>query len=255
MLALTTIFYFWMGRIRPGKNTPPRGKPIPRLKSRFFMFDVAYQFIKSRADGDELKWVQGLSKQGFTLTTDVIGHCLILAFEPSSVQHMLVKNFENYPKGRPQFQVKEYKGAAHIETQINQVFDMLNKAIATGGGEVVIDVQDLWSRYTIDTATGFHFGNCINALDVPQSKFSVDGKCVVCDYQSLVIAPEFPQKVKDMDAILLPIVDAAIAKEVKRRAEAVQGEKNEHQHDNLLMHFLNSADENGQPFDRIYIST
>ncbi|KAF9372058.1 hypothetical protein CPB97_001500 [Podila verticillata] len=98
MLALTAVLYFWLGRMR-AKKGPPRGKAIPHLKSKFFMLDVGYAYVKARADGDELKWVQGLSKQGLTLTTEFIGHCLILAFEPSSVQHILVKNFENYPKG------------------------------------------------------------------------------------------------------------------------------------------------------------
>ncbi|KAF9365097.1 hypothetical protein BGX34_011437 [Mortierella sp. NVP85] len=288
MLALTAILYYWLGRMR-AKKGPPRGKAVPHLKTKFFMLDVGYQYIKARAEGNELKWVQNLSKQGLTLTTEFIGHCLILAFEPSSVQHILVKNFENYPKGpgfhkaffpfmgtgifnadgaawknqralaRPHFQVTEYKGAAHIETQINQVFGILDKAIAAGD---VIDAQDLWSRYTIDTATGFLFGDCINALDVPQNKFvsafnytqKVCGwKIRLCDYQSLVPAKEFPQKVKDMDEVLMPIVDAAIVKEMKRLETAAVGEENEHRHDNLLMHFLNSADENGKPFDRIYL--
>ncbi|KAG0076575.1 hypothetical protein BGZ90_008496, partial [Linnemannia elongata] len=289
MLALTAILYFWIGRLRSGKKAPPRGKAIPHLKTRFMMVDVAYQYIKARAEGDELKWVQALSKQGLTLTTEVVGHCLILAFEPSSVQHMLVKNFENYPKGpafhkaffpfmgtgifnsdgaawknqralaRPHFQVTEYKGAAHIETQINQVFGILDATIAHGAS---IDAQDLWSRYTIDTATGFLFGDCVNALGVPQNKFvhafnytqKICGwKVRLCDYQALVPSFEFPQKVKDMDAVLLPIVDSAIAREMKRHSEAAEGEENENRHDNLLTHFLNSVDENGKLFDRIYL--
>ncbi|KAI8363691.1 cytochrome P450 [Mortierella sp. GBAus27b] len=288
MLALTAVLYYWLGRMR-AKKGPPRGKAIPHLKTNFFMLDVGYQYVKARADGNELKWVQNLSKQGLTLTTEFVGHCLILAFEPSSVQHILVKNFENYPKGpefhrafspfmgtgifnadgaawknqralaRPHFQVTEYKGAAHIETQINQVFGIVDKAIAAGD---ILDVQDLWSRYTIDTATGFLFGDCINALDVPQNKFvsafnytqKICGwKIRLCDYQSLVPAREFPQKVKDMDEVLLPIVDAAILREMKRLDNAAPGEENEHRHDNLLMHFLNSVDENGKPFDRIYL--
>ncbi|KAG0375765.1 hypothetical protein BGX24_008688 [Mortierella sp. AD032] len=289
MLALTAILYFWIGRLRSGKKAPPRGKTIPHLKTRFFMLDVALQYVKARSEGDELKWVQALSKQGLTLTTEAVGHCLVLAFEPSSVQHMLVKNFENYPKGpafhkaffpfmgtgifnadgaawknqralaRPHFQVTEYKGAAHIETQINQVFGILDATIAHGAS---IDAQDLWSRYTIDTATGFLFGDCVNALGVPQNKFvyafnyvqKICGwKARLCDYQALVPSFEFPQMIKDMDAVLMPIVDAAIVKETKRHSEAVEGEENEHKNDNLLAHFLNSADENGKPFDRIYL--
>lgn len=160
---------------------------------------------------------------------------------------------------RPHFQVTEYKGAAHIETQINQVFGILDATIAHGAS---IDAQDLWSRYTIDTATGFLFGDCVNALGVPQNKFvhafnytqKVCGwKVRLCDYQALVPSFEFPQKVKDMDAVLLPIVDSAIARETRRHSEAVEGEENEHRNDNLLAHFLNSADENGKPFDRIYL--
>lgn len=160
---------------------------------------------------------------------------------------------------RPHFQVTEYKGAAHIETQINQVFGILDATIAHGAS---IDAQDLWSRYTIDTATGFLFGDCVNALGVPQNKFvhafnytqKICGwKVRLCDYQALVPSFEFPQKVKDMDAVLLPIVDSAIAREMKRHSEAVEGEENENRHDNLLTHFLNSVDENGKPFDRIYL--
>ncbi|KAF9389331.1 hypothetical protein CPB97_011550 [Podila verticillata] len=159
---------------------------------------------------------------------------------------------------RPHFQVTEYKGAAHIETQINQVFSILDQTISAGQA---LDVQDLWSRYTIDTATGFLFGDCVNALDVPQQDFvsafnytqKVCGwKIRLCDYQGFVPAKEFPQKVKDMDAVLLPIVDAAIAKQIQRHADA-NGEEEEHKHDNLLQHFLNSQDENGKPFDRIYL--
>ncbi|ORZ27700.1 cytochrome P450 [Lobosporangium transversale] len=253
------------------------------------MIDVAYAYVSSRIRGNELKYVQNLSKQGYTLNTSVIGHNLTLVFEPSSVQHILVKNFENYPKGaafhrafsafmgtgifnadgaawknqraiaRPHFQVTEYKGAAHIETQINQVFGILDKAIEAGD---ILDVQDLWSRYTIDTATGFLFGACANALDVPQSKFvsafnytqKICGwKIRLCDYQSLIYAPEFPQKIKDMDAFLMPIVDQAVAKEIKRREDGKLGDANEDRHENLLTHFLNSVDENGKPFDRIYL--
>ncbi|CAO3570314.1 unnamed protein product [Mortierella alpina] len=289
MLAVTASIYLYIGRVRSIKKTQSRGQPVPHLKTRLYMLDVAYDYIKARSQGDELKWVQGLSKQGLTLTTEFVGHCLILAFEPSSVQHMLVKNFENYPKGpefhrafspfmgtgifnsdgaawknqralaRPHFQVTEYKGAAHIETQIHQVFGILDQAIAEGSA---IDAQDLWSRYTIDAATGFLFGDCINALGVPQSKFvsafnytqKICGwKMRLCNYQALVLAPDFKQKVRDMDAVLMPIVDAAIAKEVKRHAAAVEGEENENKNENLLVHFLNSVDENGKPFDRVYL--
>ncbi|KAF9092774.1 hypothetical protein BGX27_001727 [Mortierella sp. AM989] len=288
MLALTAVLYYWLGRMR-AKKGPPRGKAIPRLKSNFFMIDVAFQYITARIGARELQWVQSLSKQGLTLTTEVVGHCLILVFEPSSVQHILVKNFENYPKGpefhrafspfmgtgifnadgpawknqralaRPHFQVTEYKGAAHIETQINQVFGILDKSIAAGD---IIDVQDLWSRYTIDTATGFLFGDCVNALDVPQSKFvsafnyaqKVCGwKIRLCDYQGLYPSGSFPQKVKDMDAVLMPIVDAAIAKQIELHGSATTEEIDAHSHDNLLTHFLNSTDENGNPFNRIYL--
>ncbi|KAI8603112.1 cytochrome P450 [Dissophora ornata] len=289
MMALTAVLYFWIGRIRRANKPPPHGKNVPHVKSRLLMLDVAYQYIKARSEGEELKWVQSLSKQGLTLNIKFVAYSIIMAFEPSSVQHMLVKNFENYPKGpefhkaffpfmgtgifnadgaawknqralaRPHFQVTEYKGAAHIETQINQVFGILDEAIAAGD---VLDAQDLWSRYTIDTATGFLFGDCVNALGVPQSNFvsAFNYTQKVCGwrmrtgvYQTFVPASEFPQKVKDMDAILLPIVDAAISKELQRRTEAGSGELNEHQHDNLLMHFLNSVDENGKPFDRIYL--
>ncbi|KAF9373343.1 hypothetical protein CPB97_000639 [Podila verticillata] len=288
MLALTAVLYFWIGRMRTKKG-PPRGKAIPHLKTRLYMADVAFAYIKARTQGDELKWVQGLSKQGLTLTTEFIGHALILAFEPSSVQHMLVKNFENYPKGpafhkaffpfmgtgifnadgaawknqralaRPHFQVTEYKGAAHIETQMNQVFGILDKTLGQA-----IDAQDLWSRYTIDTATGFLFGDCINALDVPQQAFvsafnytqKVCGwKARLCDYQNLMPAFEFPQKVKDMDAVLMPIVDAAMAKQIRRHAEATAAgeDLSSESHENLLSHFLNSVDESGKPFDRVYL--
>lgn len=99
MLAVTASIYLYIGRMRSSKKTPPRGQPVPHLKTRLYMLDVAYDYIRARSQGDELKWVQSLCKQGLTLTTEFVGHCLILAFEPSSVQHMLVKNFENYPKG------------------------------------------------------------------------------------------------------------------------------------------------------------
>ncbi|KAG0253039.1 hypothetical protein DFQ27_007707, partial [Actinomortierella ambigua] len=99
MLALTAVLYFWLGRLRSKKTSMPQGaKRIPRLKSQFFMVDIAMSYVRSRLMGNELQYVQRLSKQGFTLTTDFVGHSLILAFEPSSVQHILVKNFENYPK-------------------------------------------------------------------------------------------------------------------------------------------------------------
>jgi len=99
MLALTAVLYFWLGRLR-AKKAPPRGMSVPHLKSKFFMLDVGYNYVKARREGVELQFIQDLSKQGLTLTTEFVGHCLILAFEPSSVQHILVKNFENYPKGK-----------------------------------------------------------------------------------------------------------------------------------------------------------
>lgn len=99
MLALTAVLYFWLGRLR-AKKSPPRGMAVPHLKTSFFMLDVGYNYVKARRDGVELKFIQDFTKQGLTLTTEFIGHSLILAFEPSSVQHILVKNFENYPKGK-----------------------------------------------------------------------------------------------------------------------------------------------------------
>ncbi|KAF9580773.1 hypothetical protein BGW38_002447 [Lunasporangiospora selenospora] len=306
MLVLTTTLYFWLARRRRSKQAgvpPPRGIPIPCIKSRLFMLDIGYMFIKSKIEGNELQYVYDLSKQGLTLRTATIGHSLMIAFEPSSVQHMLVKNFENYPKGpsfykilhplmgtgifnsdgaawknqralaRPHFQVTEYKGAVHIETQINQVFRILDQTISNGE---IIDVQDLWSRYTIDTTTGFLFGDCVNALDKPKHQFleafsrtqKVCGwKMRLCSYKAFVPDFKMSQDVKAMGEFLMPIVDSAIAKENARRqreeerslsddsenttkdSEEGVRDKNE----NLLAHFLSSTDQNGQPFDRIYL--
>ncbi|KAF9430895.1 hypothetical protein BGZ76_000666, partial [Entomortierella beljakovae] len=97
MLALTAILYYWIGRMRT-RNVVPRGKAVPHLKTNFLMLDVAFTYVKSRLTATELQYIQNFTKQGLTLTTEFVGHCLILAFEPSSVQHILVKNFENYPK-------------------------------------------------------------------------------------------------------------------------------------------------------------
>lgn len=105
MLVLTVSICMWIGRIRKRNASstlvPPRGKDIPRLNTLFGAVGVAYQYLKAKTQGRELPWIYRIvQEQGPTLTTKTYGHCLILAFEPSSVQHVLVKIFENYPKGK-----------------------------------------------------------------------------------------------------------------------------------------------------------
>jgi hypothetical protein len=107
MFMLTASIYFWVNQFRKSHQRKKRmrqkgGIPVPLIKSKLFMLDVFYSYVKSRYQGKELQWVQALSNQHLTLSTEAVGHHLILVFEPSSVQHILVKNFENYPKGKSQ---------------------------------------------------------------------------------------------------------------------------------------------------------
>lgn len=138
MLALTAVLYFWLGRLR-AKKAPPRGMSVPHLKSKFFMMDVGYNYVKARRNGVELKFIQDLSKQGLTLTTEFVGHCLILAFEPSSVQHILVKNFENYPKGKLLFH--------------NQSFGSSPPSPSTPTSPLAL-TRDLWSGTKVRSGGG-----------------------------------------------------------------------------------------------------
>ncbi|KAG0038980.1 hypothetical protein BGZ83_002946, partial [Gryganskiella cystojenkinii] len=104
MLLFTASIYVWIERARRKRRyaSPPalpRGKQVPLLKTRFGSFGLGYDYVRVKMRGEELPWIyKKVQEQGSTLCTKTYGHSLILAFEPSSVQHMLVKNFENYPK-------------------------------------------------------------------------------------------------------------------------------------------------------------
>lgn len=133
---------------------------------------------------------------GNTFTVKELLRRAILTVEPENIKTILSLNFKDYGIGhrleqfkpllgagifdtdgahwassraliRPNFSRDQVADLTSFESLIQDLFSLLPR-----DGETVVDLQDLFFRYTIDSATEFLFGQSVGSLKKAQSELS-----------------------------------------------------------------------------------
>ncbi|KAF7291570.1 hypothetical protein HMN09_01248100 [Mycena chlorophos] len=146
-------------------------------------------------------WANGYPGDGLSETLEecgpvvdlrVMGDNIIMTSEPDHIKQILATDFQNYVKGekfqegmrsvlgtgvfnsdgdmwkfhrtltRPYFARDRISHFETFDRHADQVIALLKQRMKTG---YAVDFQDLIGRFTMDSATEFLFGSCVNSLD------------------------------------------------------------------------------------------
>ncbi|KAF9481093.1 cytochrome P450 [Pholiota conissans] len=166
---------------------------VPEVQGKYpGNLDVLQIMIKNLEDGypgdglDEL-----LEKHGQVVNMRVAWSDLIMTTSPEHIKTILATDFQNYVKGprfqsnmgavlgtgvfnsdgdmwkfhrsitRPMFTRERISHFDLFDRRAQQAIDKLRERLREG---YAIDFQDLMSRFTLDAATEFLFGNCVESL-------------------------------------------------------------------------------------------
>ncbi|KAF8307679.1 cytochrome P450 [Clavulina sp. PMI_390] len=167
----------------------------PKMKSRLpGGFDLISAMLKSRKEDYVGDWLNRAHEAyGKTFMMNV-GDYRIMTVEPAHIKQMLATNFSNYGKARilgpptrsvigygifntdgdtwkyhraldkPFFARDRISDFEIIERHTNELLSIMKERFRKG---IPVDVQDLYARFTIDSATEFLFGKCVNSLHDP----------------------------------------------------------------------------------------
>ncbi|KAG0336107.1 hypothetical protein BG004_008198 [Podila humilis] len=271
---------------KPKKKTEleARSKAIPCMPSYLpFQIDAVLGYLGGMFAGyDELEGLRELSlKIGGTMNLRGMNEDYLVLLEPACIQHILAKNQPNYEKGgefkeifheflgsgifnadgdvwktqrqlaRPHFQTSEFKDSAMINKHTDHLIKILSKMLDANPGEHV-EVQNLFCRFTMDTASEFLFGENVNSLEHEQSEFttafnyaqSISAWRFRVPYWKIFLPKErLNREVEVLNKFVYSIIDNAIARQEQRIKDDVVPESNSG-HDTLLDHFLSVQQEN-----------
>ncbi|KIM37776.1 hypothetical protein M413DRAFT_448289 [Hebeloma cylindrosporum] len=158
---------------------------IPVLSTIYKMMEN----LKIGYPGDGLDEV--MAKRGPVFNMRVLWSDLMFTASPEHIKAMLATDFQNYVKGerfhynmesvlgtgvfnsdgtsvpfhrsitRPMFTRERISHFELFDRRASQVIDKLRERLREG---YAVDFQDLMSRFTLDAATEFLFGNCVESL-------------------------------------------------------------------------------------------
>ena len=184
-------------------------------------------------------------KYGNTYQIHVLGEWPIVTCDPDNIQAILSAQFNDFGKGpefhrswefflgngifnvdgdlwstsrhllRPHFHKQRVSDLKCFESHIQILFDLLPKKDTE-----IVDIQDLWFRFTLDTSTEFLFGESVESLRHPKSVFAV-AFSIIQDVQTLRarIGPlwrvywpwKFIRSMRRLNQFVEPFVERAIA--------------------------------------------
>ncbi|KAI8345388.1 cytochrome P450 [Mortierella sp. GBAus27b] len=264
--------------------------PVAPTYLPFQLDGVLHYIINTLLGNDEMEYLRNLTKQlGNTFNFRGFNQDLIILVDPSSVQHILAKNQPNYEKGpetnaifheflgsgifnadgevwktqrqlaRPHFQTSEFKDAALINRHVDQLIKAIDKKLAADPGKP-LEIQSIFTRFTLDEATEFLFGETVHSLEEEDSGFATSFNYAqsisawrfrVPLWRYLVPKRRFLQEIKKLDEFVYKIIDNAIKRreELERNPASENDEKGGHA--NLLDHFLAAQQEHD--FTRKYL--
>ncbi|CAH6723033.1 cytochrome P450 52A12 [[Candida] jaroonii] len=188
-----------------------------------FGFRTALEFMKRKRDGEIIDYVHSLFEDGGfdTGSTMIAGRTMINTRDPENIKAILGTQFNDFDLGirykqflpllgdgiftldaqgwkhsramlRPQFSREQVAHVQSLELHIQRLF----KHIKAEKGQK-FDIQDLFFKLTIDTATEFLFGeSCSSLVDGLEEGAKTD------DDEILEIRKKFPKSFNDSQAIL-----------------------------------------------------
>ncbi|KAF8307690.1 cytochrome P450 monooxygenase pc-1 [Clavulina sp. PMI_390] len=172
---------------------------LPQVQGRWYIplqIDVLVQCVKA-IPGEYVADNFGhmLLTQGKTVVLRAAGQRKVLTMEPRYVKRILATNFENFPKGddlfgaatrsvlgvgvfnsdgdlwkfhrtltRPFFTRDRTSDFKIFDKHANAILEILRDASRTG---TPLDIQDVFARFTLDSATEFLIGDCVNSIQEP----------------------------------------------------------------------------------------
>jgi cytochrome P450 len=174
----------------------------------FFGFKRAYEFLKLKSTGELIDYTYTFLQETVdadTVDTRLAGRAVLLTKDPENIKALLATQFNDYSLGirhaqflpllgdgiftldgegwkqsramlRPQFAREQ---VAHVQALEPHVQDLANQ-IRNKRGEK-FDIQELFFRLTVDSATEFLFGESVNtlkdeAIGYPTSSNDIEGK-------------------------------------------------------------------------------
>ncbi|KAF9406477.1 hypothetical protein BGZ94_003092 [Podila epigama] len=289
--AAAALVAFALKPKKPKTELEAQSKPIPVIPHYLpFQLDSVASYIFGVLLGqNEMELLRDITlKLGGTVNLRGMNEDYIIVLEPACIQHVLAKNQPNYEKGsafkdifheflgsgifnadgdiwkaqrqlaRPHFQTSEFKDSTLINKHVDQLIKIIDKTIAARPNEA-IEVQNLFCRFTMDTASDFLFGENVNSLEREQSQFSnafnyaqavTAWRFRVPYWQLLVPKKRLLREIEVLDEFVFNIIDRAIARQEQRVKDAVETESSTG-HDTLLDHFLSYQKEND--FSKTYL--
>ncbi|KAI1320539.1 hypothetical protein EDD11_000501 [Mortierella claussenii] len=263
IVAAAIVGYLFKPK-KPKTELEAKSMPILVVPSYLpLQLDLVLRYIFAILIGkDELEIVKAITDQwGTTVNLRGFNQDIIMVFEPSSIQHILVKNQPNYEKGpefqaifheflgsgifnadgetwktqrqlaRPYFQTSEFRDTTLINNHVEQLMKTIDKHIATTPDKP-LEVQSLFCRFTLDEASEFLFGATVNALEMEKSDFAsafnyaqaiTSWRFRVPLWRYLVPKRRLMQEIKKLDDFVYGIIDSAMA---KQKDNAMKQEQN-----------------------------
>ncbi|KAF8456749.1 cytochrome P450 52A5 [Kalaharituber pfeilii] len=161
-------------------------------------FDIIYASVQAAKNNESYEgWKKKTDAFGYTFEMTLLLQRMVFSVEPENVKAILTSQFYDFGKGelfhkmwypflgdsifatdgekwhnsrqliRPQF-IKDRVSDLHIFERHSQ---KMVSIIRNVGGRT-IDIQDLFFRLTLDTATDFLLGQSVNSLESPQVGFA-----------------------------------------------------------------------------------
>ncbi|KAF8957214.1 cytochrome P450 monooxygenase pc-3 [Flammula alnicola] len=150
-----------------------------KLPGNLDIVQVMMENLKTGYPGDGLDDL--LEKHGSVVNLRIMWSDMVFTTSPEHIKTMLATDFQNYVKGerfhhnmesvlgqvfhrsitRPMFTREKISHFELFDRQASQVIGKLRERLNEG---FAVDFQDLMSRFTLDAATEFLFGNCVESL-------------------------------------------------------------------------------------------
>jgi cytochrome P450 len=174
-----------------------KAPPIAEQSPLLYGFDIPFKFVRWLRTGVFLQGTHRLAlRSGRTFSLRILGENTVWTTSPSNIQAILSTQFSNFELSQSRINAfKPYTGdgifssngttwshaRAIVRPSLSKVhvqnLDIYERhfcnlsALIPRNGETV-DLQELFSRMTIDTASDFLFGESVHALDPQQSSTS-----------------------------------------------------------------------------------
>ncbi|KAG2139814.1 cytochrome P450 [Suillus bovinus] len=250
--------------------SPLRGKRFGNLD---IMLALVHQF-NNGYPGDGMAEI--VAETGTCFNFRVMFEDAIFTVEPSHIKTILVSDFENYVKGdkfknsmssvlgtgvfnsdgemwkfhrsmtRPFFSHDRISHFNIFDLHAENAISQLKARFRSG---YPVDVQDLMSRFTLDSATEFLFGNCVHSLSAglpyphniattealsKKAKIAEDFAQAFADAQTIIAQRPLKAPMRTVNSFIDPILKEAIAK----KQSHASGEKNLDNEDATLLDYL-----------------